>query len=123
MTLKPCPFCGGQPAIDIVAGTQFGLGCCVWMEIQKSDYLTKEENATWDNVRYCYSAEAEAKVEKIAVERWNSRPTEQAAVEQERERAASIVEKHYCGSVDRHLCMCQRCRQVEEIAAAIREMT
>ncbi|MDX9744512.1 MAG: hypothetical protein RBT59_11875 [Arcobacteraceae bacterium] len=71
--LKKCPFCGNMPELS-TDGSHIEISCCVDMSFQKSDYLDKDERATWskeneDN----YSDKAENKVVNIAITKWNTR--------------------------------------------------
>jgi hypothetical protein len=72
MAVLGCPFCGEQPDIA-TDGTQLEFYCCCSMSFQKCDYLTLDERGTFSYETYKYSDEAEEKVMKIAVERWNAR--------------------------------------------------
>lgn len=75
LTIKGCPFCGSPPTIATL-GTWVYIGCCADMNIQKSDYLTREERNTWDNKKHVFSPEAEVKVLSAIVDQWNTRSNE-----------------------------------------------
>ena len=73
--LKPCPFCGDQPD-TYSEGSHIKIFCCVYMEIQKSDYLTIEQRETWNNIIYCYSNEVEEIAKNEIISKWNTRYNE-----------------------------------------------
>lgn len=78
--IKPCPFCGVIPQLQECYGTCYEFGCeecgLAWLEIQISDYMTIEErmgcSLTEEN-DHRYPQEYIDRIQKIAIERWNTR--------------------------------------------------
>jgi hypothetical protein len=72
--LNPCPICNQPPlftpnhnCIDIECSK-----CALAVSVQKSDLLTLEERATWDDVALKFSDEIEEKVLSLVVSKWNA---------------------------------------------------
>lgn len=70
--LKNCPFCGDIPEIETL-GSNIDISCCVFMNIQKSDYLTTEQRVEWGEEKMRYPDEIEIFLYNLIVKRWNQR--------------------------------------------------
>lgn len=72
--LLPCPFCGQAPTLE-TTGTFITIECCVDMDAQKTDLMTRERwhASEWDGVEMCYDPDTEALCLEVMAERWNTR--------------------------------------------------
>lgn len=73
--LSPCPFCGRSPHVD-TEGTYIQFvchWCTVLMTLQKSDYLSQDQQRTWGNRTHSFSRDAERQALSGAVAKWNHR--------------------------------------------------
>jgi hypothetical protein len=96
--LKPCPFCGKEPALNN-SPVCIDIECCVSMSLQKSDYLTLAERNTWSKVAHNYSVDCEEKVLSLAIGNWNTRAVESCnnyeRVKAQNERLKRLAESIY----------------------------